>query len=310
MSLRTTLESHPLPILAAAVVASGAVVQGVTQYFHSREMIQKPHELDDLRSRIASINRRTEDEPLFLDVLSVQIERSEVSSLPTRYIRFDDEIAFFVDVPTDESWRNSRISLDDTEQIVYGIDTTSNPHLNHELRAERNIVAWPFLEDRNQNIDADSDPDLGRDRVLGGPQEPLNTEMQDHPRMIPTPRADPFRLLCWSRCGVTPLSAYSGLDDEAQHPAHLSFEEAINCPWMLESLVPMQRFSIPLLVAIIVSYGPIRLDAKTIVVRAGWKETSAMLAQPDFRPRLRIQLKSNKKMNGAVSRNNYRRTKA
>ena len=100
---------------------------------------------------------------------------------------------------------------------------------------------------------------------------------------------------------MTPLSAYSGLDDEAQHPAHLSFEEAINCPWMLESLVPMQRFSIPLLVAIIVSYGPIRLDAKTIVVRAGWKETSAMLAQPDFRPRLRIQLKSNKKMNGAVS---------
>lgn len=84
MSLRTTLESHPLPILAAAVVASGAVVFGVTQYFHSRDMIRKPHELDDLRSRIASISRRIGDEPLFLDVLSVQIERSEVSSLPTR----------------------------------------------------------------------------------------------------------------------------------------------------------------------------------------------------------------------------------
>ena len=58
-----------------------------------------------------------------------------------------------------------------------------------------------------------------------------------------------------------------------------------------------------LLAAIIVSsYVPIPLDAKTIVVRAGWREASSMLAQPDFRPKLQIQLKSNnKKVKGSVS---------
>lgn len=64
----------------------------------------------------------------------------------------------------------------------------------------------------------------------------------------------------------------------------------------------MQRRSIPLLVAIIAcSYGPIPLTAKTIVARASWKETSALLAQPVYRPSLQIQLKSNKKMKGTVS---------
>lgn len=71
---------------------------------------------------------------------------------------------------------------------------------------------------------------------------------------------------------------------------------------MLVSLASMQRFSIPLLVAIIASaYGPIPVDAKTVVARAGWKETSALLAQPDYRPALQIQLKSSKKMKGTVS---------
>ncbi len=64
----------------------------------------------------------------------------------------------------------------------------------------------------------------------------------------------------------------------------------------------MQRFSIPLLVAIIAcSYGPVPLDAKTVVVRARWQETRVLLAQPDYRPSLQIQLKSNKKMKGTVS---------
>lgn len=55
-------------------------------------------------------------------------------------------------------------------------------------------------------------------------------------------------------------------------------------------------------VALIVSsYGAIPLDARTIVVRAGWRETSTMLAQSEFRPKLQIQLKSNKKMKGHVS---------
>ena len=64
----------------------------------------------------------------------------------------------------------------------------------------------------------------------------------------------------------------------------------------------MQRFSTALFVAIIFSsYGPIHLDAKTIVVKAGWKETRTTLAQPDFRLKLQIQLKSNKKMKGVVS---------
>lgn len=71
---------------------------------------------------------------------------------------------------------------------------------------------------------------------------------------------------------------------------------------MLVSLALMQRFSIPLLVAIIAgSYGPIPLDAKTVVVRARWQETRALLAQPDYRPSLQIQLKSSKKMKGTVS---------
>ena len=71
---------------------------------------------------------------------------------------------------------------------------------------------------------------------------------------------------------------------------------------MLVSLASMQRFSMPLLVAIIASsYGPTPLDAKTVVARARWKETRALLAQPDYRPSLQIQLKSNKKMKGTVS---------
>ena len=64
----------------------------------------------------------------------------------------------------------------------------------------------------------------------------------------------------------------------------------------------MKRCFLALAVAMIVSsYGSIPLDARTIVVRAGWKETSTMLAQPDFRPKFQIQLKSNKKMKGHVS---------
>jgi len=71
---------------------------------------------------------------------------------------------------------------------------------------------------------------------------------------------------------------------------------------MLVSLASMQRFSIPLLVAIIASsYGPTPLDAKTVVARARWKETRALLAQPDYRPSLQIQLKSSKNMKGTVS---------
>lgn len=71
---------------------------------------------------------------------------------------------------------------------------------------------------------------------------------------------------------------------------------------MLVSLASMQRFSIPLLVAIIASScGPIPLDAKTVVARARWKEASALLAQPDYRPSLQIQLKSSKNMKGTVS---------
>ncbi len=71
---------------------------------------------------------------------------------------------------------------------------------------------------------------------------------------------------------------------------------------MLVSLASMQRFSIPLLVAIIASsYGPTPLDAKTVVARARWKETRALLAQPGYRPSLQIQLKSSKNMKGSVS---------
>ena len=71
---------------------------------------------------------------------------------------------------------------------------------------------------------------------------------------------------------------------------------------MLTSLLSMHRLSIPLIIVIVVSsYGPIPLDARTITVKAGWKETSAMLAQPEYRPTVQIQLKSNKKMKGAVS---------
>lgn len=70
----------------------------------------------------------------------------------------------------------------------------------------------------------------------------------------------------------------------------------------LESVRSMQRRSPALAVAMIVSsYVSIPLNAKTIVVRAGWRETSTMLAQPDFRPKLWTQLKSNKKMKGHVS---------
>ena len=70
---------------------------------------------------------------------------------------------------------------------------------------------------------------------------------------------------------------------------------------MLTYPLPMQRLSLLLITAITISYGPIPLDAKTIAVNAGWKETSAMLAQPDYRRTLQIQLKSNKKMKGSVS---------
>ena len=71
---------------------------------------------------------------------------------------------------------------------------------------------------------------------------------------------------------------------------------------MLVSLALIQRFSTPLLVAIIAcSYGPIPLDAKTIVARASWKETRVLLTQRSYRPSLQIQLKSNKKMKGTVS---------
>lgn len=64
----------------------------------------------------------------------------------------------------------------------------------------------------------------------------------------------------------------------------------------------MQRLSIPLTIAIVVCcYGRIPIGAKTLTVRAGWEETSAILAQPDYRPTLQIRLKSNKKLKGAVS---------
>ena len=73
-------------------------------------------------------------------------------------------------------------------------------------------------------------------------------------------------------------------------------------PWNLESVVHMQRFYTALFVAVIFSScWPIHLDAKTVVVKAGWKETRTTLAQPDFRLKLRIQLKSNKKMKGIVT---------
>ncbi len=70
---------------------------------------------------------------------------------------------------------------------------------------------------------------------------------------------------------------------------------------MLPYPLPMQRLSLLLISAITISCGPTPLDAKTIAVNAGWKETSAMLAQPDYRRTLQIQLKSNKKMKGSVS---------
>ena len=70
----------------------------------------------------------------------------------------------------------------------------------------------------------------------------------------------------------------------------------------LESVVRMQRFSTALFVAGIFFFGwPIHLDAKTVVVKAGWKETRTTLAQPDFRLKLQIQLKSNRKMKGIVT---------
>ena len=76
----------------------------------------------------------------------------------------------------------------------------------------------------------------------------------------------------------------------------------VRWPSMPVSLASVQRFSIPLLVAISAfSCGPILLDAKTIVARTSWKETSAMLAQPGYRPFVQIQLKSNKKMKGTLS---------
>lgn len=64
----------------------------------------------------------------------------------------------------------------------------------------------------------------------------------------------------------------------------------------------MRRFSAALFVAVIFSScEPIHLDAKTVVVKAGWKETRSTLAQPDFRLKLQIQLKSNRKMKGVVT---------
>ena len=72
--------------------------------------------------------------------------------------------------------------------------------------------------------------------------------------------------------------------------------------WNQESVVHMQRFYTALFVAVIFSScWPIHLDAKTVVVKAGWKETRTTLAQPDFRLKLQIQLKSNKKMKGIVT---------
>lgn len=74
---------------------------------------------------------------------------------------------------------------------------------------------------------------------------------------------------------------------------------------MLVSLASMQRFSIPLLVAIVASAcSPVPLDARTVVARASWNATGAMLAQPGYRPSLQIQLKSNKKRKGTLSGTN------
>ena len=71
---------------------------------------------------------------------------------------------------------------------------------------------------------------------------------------------------------------------------------------MLTSPLSMHRLCTALIIAVVVSScGPIRLDARTVTVRAGWKETSAMLARPDYRPTVQIRLKSNRKMKGAVS---------
>ena len=69
----------------------------------------------------------------------------------------------------------------------------------------------------------------------------------------------------------------------------------------LESPMPMQGFCIALFLASIASfYCPTALAAKTVTVRADWRETRTMLAQPGFRPNLRIHLKSNKKTKGAL----------
>ena len=65
----------------------------------------------------------------------------------------------------------------------------------------------------------------------------------------------------------------------------------------------MLGFCIALFVAVFVSsFGSTPLDARTVVVRADWREASTMLAQTDFRPKLRIQLKSNKVIKGSVCR--------
>ena len=142
MSLKSTIESHPIWYLVVVAVAAGSVVFGVTQYFHNQDIARKDHKIEDLESNLGGIQRRVGIEPLFLDILEVQIESSKVSNLPTRYERFDGEVTFFVDTPVDDTWSSSAISLAEADQIIFGIGTTSNPLVNQNLRDEKIVTAW------------------------------------------------------------------------------------------------------------------------------------------------------------------------
>lgn len=118
MSLKDTIESHPLKILSSVVLAVAATTAGVVTYVldskdgAERTRLEAEYKSDAiaLKTRLASIERKLgSDEKKYFDVSELVITPDRVKSLDSAFKSAGDG-QFFYAVPVGQAWKYKLIS--------------------------------------------------------------------------------------------------------------------------------------------------------------------------------------------------------
>lgn len=135
-NLKDTLENHPISVFTVFAIAVVSITAGTVGWFWYQSLaieknISKQQitsirndlngQIEDLKRRLISIERRVGGSSLYLDVSKLSIASTEIPSLEKEYKSFQDG-KFFVLPPSFDEWSQAPASQLDLAAILFGDD--------------------------------------------------------------------------------------------------------------------------------------------------------------------------------------------